>query len=252
MRLIWGEKTGLRRFEERMTDAEMLKLYEWSRDEEVLRWSGGSPTDLSLADFREHLHAERLYGPTNRRAFLIFAASALPRDHSAQSHSRTHSNLGPALDPGIHTESPAAQAGSLGPENYSEGPEESEVGAHNQLELIGRLGIFGIDWDKREGELGIVIGVKEYWGRGFGRDAVRTLIRHLFTTSSLERIYLYTFVDNVRAQRSFAAAGFHVVDHGRRFTPEVGEFDGVQMEISRADLPQVQTRKSSVMPRGKK
>jgi ribosomal-protein-alanine N-acetyltransferase len=193
MRLIWGEKTGLRRFEERMTDAEMNKLYEWSRDEEILRWSGGSPTDLSETEFREHLHAERLYGPTNRRAFLIFAGEPLT--------------------------------------------------------LIGRLGIFGIDWDKEQGELGIVIGDKQYWGHGYGRDAVSTVIHHLFTTSSLERIYLYTFVENLRAQKSFAAAGFRVVDHGRRFTPEVGEFEGVQMEFTRDDFVQELIRKHASLQR---
>ncbi len=193
MRLIWGEKTGLRRFEERMTDAEIAKLYEWSRDEELLRWSGGSPTDLSKDEFRDHLNAERLYGPSNRRAFLIFA--------------------------------------------------------REPIALIGRLGIFGIDWDKGQGELGVVIGEKEYWGHGYGRDAVRTLIHHLFTTSSLNRVYLYTFSDNLRAQRSFAAAGFRVVNHGRRFTPEVGEFEGVQMEITRADFVDRQIRERALLSR---
>lgn len=188
-----------------MTDAEMHKLYEWSRDEEVLRWSGGSPTDLSETEFREHLHAERLYGPTNRRAFLVFAAP----DHAPE--------------------------------------------AREPLTLIGRLGVFGIDWDKAEGELGIVIGEKEYWNRGYGRDAVRTLVHHLFTTSSLERIYLYTFAENTRAQKSFAAAGFRAVDHGRRFTPEVGEFEGVQMEITRSDFVDQQIRaRASASPRNAK
>jgi RimJ/RimL family protein N-acetyltransferase len=186
MKLIWGEKSALRRFEERMTDAEMARLYRWGRDEEVLRWSGGSPTDLSEEEFREHLRAERLYGPANRRAFLIFAKEP--------------------------------------------------------FELIGRLGVFGIDWDKRQGELGIVIGEKQYWGRGYGRDAVRTLVHHLFTTSTLDRIYLYTFVNNYRAQKCFAAGGFRVVDQGRRFNPDVGEFDGLQMEITRADFVEQQQR----------
>jgi len=45
MTMIWGEKTGLRRFEDRMSDAEIARLYQWSQDEEALRWSGGSPAD---------------------------------------------------------------------------------------------------------------------------------------------------------------------------------------------------------------
>ncbi len=180
MKLIWGKNIALRRFEERMSEAEIDRLYRWSRDEEVLRWSGGSPTDLGQDEFREHLRGERLYGPSNRRQFLIFIRAP--------------------------------------------------------FELIGRLGVYGIDWDKREGELGIVIGEKQYWGYGYGREAIRTLAQHLFASSSLHRIYLYTFIDNYRAQKSFAAAGFRVVDRGRRFTPDTGEFDGVQMEITRVDF----------------
>lgn len=180
MSMIWGIKTALRRFEDRMSEAEIARLYAWSRDEEVLKWSGGSATELSLSDFREHLHGERLYGPSNRRAFLIFERES--------------------------------------------------------LQLIGRCGIFGIDWEKRQGELGIVIGEKEYWGRGYGRDAIHTLLRHIFSSASLTRIYLYTFANNERAQRAFAAAGFNVVERGRRFTVEVGEFDGVKMEITRTQF----------------
>ena len=180
MTLIYGAKTMLRRFEDRMSDAEILRLYDWSRDAELLRVSGGSVTDLDWDDFREHVRGERLYGPTNRRMYLVFA-----RDN---------------------------------------------------LELIGRAGIFAIDWNQRQAEFGIVIGERAYQNRGYGRDAVHTLLHHLYTTSSLNLIYLYTFADNVRAQRAFAAVGFRVTERGPRFTPEVGEFEGVKMQITRAEF----------------
>ncbi len=196
MKLIYGEKVGLRRFEERMTDAEISRLYRWGRDEQVLRWSGGSPTDLSEYEFREHIRAERLYGPTNRRAYLVFAREP-----------------------------------------------------HDKLELIGRLGIFAIDWDKKEGELGIVIGEKAYWGQGYGRDAVHTVVRHVFMTSSLNRVYLYTFADNLRAQRAFTAAGFHEVGRGRRYTPDIGEFEGVEMQVLRSDFERWQQPQAASEPR---
>lgn len=180
MAQLIGEKTFLRRFEDRMSDAEIARLYAWSRDTELLRWSGGTPTALSESEFREHVRGERLYGPTNRRMFLMFA--------------------------------------------------------RDTLELIGRIGIFAIDWNRRDAELGVVIGAREYHNRGYGRDATYTLLHHLFTSSSLNLIYLYTFQENVRAQRAFAAAGFRVTERGPRFTPDVGEFDGVKMEITRQEF----------------
>lgn len=180
MSLIYGEKTFLRRFEDRMSDAEIARLYAWSRDTELLRWSGGTPTDLSESEFRDHVRGERLYGPTNRRMYLLFA--------------------------------------------------------RDTLELIGRIGIFAIDWNRRDAELGVVIGAREYQNRGYGRDAARALLHHLFTSSSLNLVYLYTFQENVRAQHAFAAAGFRVTERGPRFTPDVGEFDGVKMEITRQEF----------------
>lgn len=180
MTVIYGEKTFLRRFEDRMSDAEIARLYEWSRDDELLRWSGGTRTDLDEVEFREHVRGERLYGPTNRRMYLVFA--------------------------------------------------------RDTMELIGRLGIFAIDWDRRDAEMGVVIGARAYQNRGYGRDATRTLLHHLFTSSSLNMIYLYTFVDNVRARRAFAAVGFRVTEQGRRFTPDVGEFEGVRMELTRQEF----------------
>lgn len=183
MSFIYGYKTLLRRFEDRMSEAEIAKLYEWSRDPELLSLSGGSPTDLSLSEFREHLRGERLYGPSNRRMFLVFA--------------------------------------------------------RDTLELIGRIGVFAIDWNARDAEMGIVIGERAYWSRGYGRDSVQTLLRHLFSSSSLNMVYLITFADNLRAQRAFAAAGMRVTDTGPRFTPDVGEFEGVRMEITRREFMQL-------------
>lgn len=102
--------------------------------------------------------------------------------------------------------------------------------------IIGRIGVFAIDWDKRAGELGIVIGEPEAWDKHYGREAVALLLQHLFETTLLERINLYAFTDNRRAQRCFAACGFRSLGVARRFSPDLGEFDGVEMEITRREF----------------
>ena len=112
-------------------------------------------------------------------------------------------------------------------------------------DLIGRIGCFAIDWGKKEGELGIVIGESAAWGQGYGRDAVMTLLRHLFETTALDRINLFTFPENLRAQRCFVACGFRTIAHARRFSPDIGEFDGIEMEITRREFL---TRQSHPIP----
>lgn len=176
MVVAWGDKVGLRPFEDILTDAQAARVYRWSRDQRVLRWSGGTATELDFHEFRDRLKSERQYAPNNRMAFYIVTREG---------------------------------------------------------ELIGRIGCFAIDWEHRQAEMGVVIGEHGYWGKGYGRDAVMTLLRHVFETTSLDHINLFTYPDNVRAQRCFAACGFRVLGTARRFSPDVGEFDGVEMAITR-------------------
>jgi RimJ/RimL family protein N-acetyltransferase len=73
---------------------------------------------------------------------------------------------------------------------------------------IGNVMYYNIDDRRKDAELGITIGDKRFWGRGYGRDVVRTFLRHLFSDVGLDRVYLNTLDWNVRAQQSFLAAGF--------------------------------------------
>ncbi|GAF71064.1 unnamed protein product, partial [marine sediment metagenome] len=45
---------------------------------------------------------------------------------------------------------------------------------------IGQITLDNIDWKNRNAELGIVIGNKEYWGKGYGTDAIKILLDHAF------------------------------------------------------------------------
>lgn len=73
---------------------------------------------------------------------------------------------------------------------------------------IGDLGLFGIDWRIRSAELGIVIGAKEYWDKGFGTEAVNLILEHGFKTLNLNRISLRVFENNHRAIRAYEKVGF--------------------------------------------
>lgn len=179
MAIIWDKCVGLRPFEDPISDEEIAQVYRWSRDEQLLRWSGGQPTDLTLAEFSERLRSDQRECLEQRRVFFI-----------------------------------------LTPERR----------------LIGRIGVFAIDWQRRDAELGIVIGEKSAWGKGYGRAAIRLLLHHLFGTTSLERIYLFTYPENLRAQRCFAACGFRIVGTVPRFSIERGEHTAIEMEITRRDF----------------
>jgi RimJ/RimL family protein N-acetyltransferase len=87
---------------------------------------------------------------------------------------------------------------------------------------IGNCTCYDIDENKREAQLGIMIGNRDYWDKGYGADAVNTLVNHVFRTTKLNRLYLKTLDWNLRAQKCFAKCGFapfgHLSRNGHDFT----------------------------------
>lgn len=98
-------------------------------------------------------------------------------------------------------------------------------------EHIGNCSYFNVDEFNRQAEVGIQIGNRAYWGRGYGRDALKALLKHIFATTDIERVYLHTLDWNIRAQRCFAACGFREC---RRFAQ--GRYRFVMMEIHRQEF----------------
>lgn len=97
---------------------------------------------------------------------------------------------------------------------------------------LGSVGLHGIDYVSGTAELGIVIGVKEYWGKGYGTDAARTLLRHGFTNLRLRKVILRVFGSNVRAQKSYAKLGFRQAGCLKAHVLKEGVFeDELLMEV---------------------
>ncbi len=77
--------------------------------------------------------------------------------------------------------------------------------------------------------LGIIIGERSHWGRGYGPEAIHALLEHAFLVLGLTQVRLNTFGDNLRAQAAFRKVGFREV---RRVRADGGRTD-VQMELYR-------------------
>jgi RimJ/RimL family protein N-acetyltransferase len=73
---------------------------------------------------------------------------------------------------------------------------------------IGSCGFHNVDWRNRSAEIGIVIGPHDYWNRGYGTDAVATLVGFGFGTLNLNRIALRVYADNARAIHCYEKVGF--------------------------------------------
>lgn len=96
---------------------------------------------------------------------------------------------------------------------------------------IGNVMFYNADYGRREAEIGITIGLRDYWSRGYGTDLMRTFIAYLFEELSFERIYLKTLDWNHRAQKCFEKAGFHRYGASRR-----GEYNFILMDVRRQEF----------------
>ncbi len=80
-------------------------------------------------------------------------------------------------------------------------------------QYIGSCGFFNLDQVAHTCELGIGIGDKQYWGQGYGRDAIRVLLDYAFRLRNFHKVCLRVNGNNERGIRAYRACGF--VEEGR-------------------------------------
>jgi len=102
---------------------------------------------------------------------------------------------------------------------------------------VGHVGLLHVDPHHKRAELAISIGEKECWSRGYGTDAIRTVLRHGFEDLGLRRVDLHTDVDNARGIRCYEKCGFvrEAVLHERSWK-QGGWVDRVVMTTNRLAL----------------
>ncbi len=75
--------------------------------------------------------------------------------------------------------------------------------------LLGDIGLYVIgEWMPRDAFVGIAIADRNDWGKGYGTDAMKTILRYAFTELNLRRVTLTVFEYNPRAIRSYEKTGF--------------------------------------------
>ncbi|CAM4273261.1 acetyltransferase [Bacillus manliponensis] len=79
----------------------------------------------------------------------------------------------------------------------------TEEGIH-----IGWVDLKNFDKVNKNAELGIAIGDKRYWGKGYGIAALYEMMKIGFQQFHLEKIWLRVDADNMKAIKSYERAGF--------------------------------------------
>ncbi len=107
-------------------------------------------------------------------------------------------------------------------------PDRATYGIYDERdEYIGTIELYDIRYDVAT--LGIIIGEKTHWSRGYGPEAIEALLSYAFNKLRLERVKLNTFSDNPRAQAAFKKIGFTEL---RRVSAGNGRTD-IQMDVQK-------------------
>lgn len=121
------------------------------------------------------------------------------------------------------------------PERYS-----FSVRTLDEDRLIGFFGMW-VDLIHSEAWVGIGIGEREFWGKGYGTDMMKLCLQYAFTELNVYRISLGLHAYNPRALKSYEKAGFRLEGRTRGDVMREGEHhDSLWMGILREEWLQMQ------------
>jgi RimJ/RimL family protein N-acetyltransferase len=98
--------------------------------------------------------------------------------------------------------------------------------------LIGNCGLIDIDHINRNCEIGIFIGDKDYWGKGYGSEAMRLLLGYAFDFLNMRSVMLKVFTFNKRGIAAYRKLGFKEIGRRRKaLIREGSEHDVLYMDL---------------------
>ena len=91
------------------------------------------------------------------------------------------------------------------PDNYLLAIVVKETGEH-----VGNIKLGPIDRVNKRAEIGLLIGAKRLWGRGYGSEAIDAVADFAFRVVGLHRVSAGCYESNIASLNAFKRAGFKV------------------------------------------
>ncbi len=73
---------------------------------------------------------------------------------------------------------------------------------------IGNIKLGPINWIHRLADIGIIIGEKDYWGKGCAAESIRLISNYAFRALNLHKLTAGCYKGNVASCKTFEKAGF--------------------------------------------
>lgn len=177
---------------------------------------------------------------------------AVERDDVKRLHELMTNNIGPVMLAGGAWSPWSLAAMEKDFDKHLEDQDKSSFVIEADGKVIGDIGLH--PWKNRRAgsaSMGVAIYDPEYLGKGYGRDAINTLLDWAFRIQNFKRIGLTCLATNERAIRCYEAVGF--VHEGRMRQAEYVDgayVDDVQMGILRGEWEARQRGREAAIVRG--
>ena len=73
---------------------------------------------------------------------------------------------------------------------------------------IGNIKLDNFDWINRTCELGLLLGDRNYWGKGIGTEVVRLCLNYAFNQLNFRKVVLAVYANNPAAIKLYEKIGF--------------------------------------------
>lgn len=73
---------------------------------------------------------------------------------------------------------------------------------------IGNIKLGNIDYINKRSEVGLIIGDRNFWGKGYATEAIKAIVSYAFDELCLNKINAGMYVGNIGSYKAFLRAGF--------------------------------------------
>lgn len=95
-------------------------------------------------------------------------------------------------------------------------------------EYIGGCGVNKVDWKNSVAEIGIFV-AKKFWGKGYGTDAMKLLVKFVFEQININKVKLNVYSFNKRAIKCYEKSGFKLEGVLRREMFRDGKYHDIHV-----------------------
>ncbi len=89
---------------------------------------------------------------------------------------------------------------------------------------VGNIKLDNFDWVSRTCELGLLIGNKNYWGKGIGYAVCKLILNYAFTDLNIRKVSLAVYENNPAAIKLYHKLGFEQEGRLRKHIFEGGSY----------------------------